>query len=121
MASKDAQLHPNPCCSSPDTPAVEIREARAVAIALPEWIRRRFELGFRPRTMAAGKKTLRTPRLFASDDVTFPSTAYRLISLRQGPRRSQRRGLCSVASAQRRSGRRRTAVMRDLLLWISAT
>ena len=35
-----------------------------VAIALLERIRRRFELGFRPRTMATRRKTLHTPRLF---------------------------------------------------------
>jgi hypothetical protein len=32
------------------------RETRAVARALPEWIRRRFELGFRPRTIATGRE-----------------------------------------------------------------
>ena len=42
---------------------------------LPEWIRR-FGLGFRPRAMATRRKTLHTPRLFGSGDITFPSTTF---------------------------------------------
>jgi hypothetical protein len=39
--------------------AREIHETRAVAKALPEWIWCRFELGFRPRTMATGRRRKR--------------------------------------------------------------
>jgi hypothetical protein len=38
--------------------AREIHETRAVAKALPEWIWCRFELGFRPRTMATGRRLI---------------------------------------------------------------